>query len=428
MIKLIFTLPLLLLSLWANFSSIKTTHQPAEMTLCVSMPNEEANQNLRKILDNDFNSFENDSTKAYTMPLLTQTPKGDLMLSWTEKDEQGNTSFCVAFSSDKGKSFAEKKTIYSGKGISNSRMMRAKVLAKKDGSLVAVFSNRSDAAPSQSGRGSSRSADIVYCVSKDGGSTWTSPKSVDADPTQGIVRGFFDAALMANDEVAVAYLKDVANSKKFEERDLRLVITKNGVFQPERVIDPVVCDCCPISLLLDANGALNVYYRDNNDNIRDMAKMTSTDNAETFSKPQILHNDQWKINGCPHSGAISSTYGKSALIVWFSGAETESGLRLVTQEGKKLFVLSDVSAKNAYLLEAPKASVMLWEQNKGENNVSQIAFRKINNDKVSETNWVNGSSNGTNSSGLVIDNQLLIAYEVKQANKKNSIKISTVTL
>jgi len=233
---------------------------------------------------------------------------------------------------------------------------------------------------------------------------------------------------MAKDVVVVAYWKDVANSKMFEERDLRLVISKYGVYQPERVIDPVVCDCCPISRLLDANGALNVYYRDNNDNIRDMAKMNTKDNDETFSKPQILHNDQWKINGCPHSGAISSTYGKSALIAWFSGAETESGLRLVTQEGKKLFVLSDVSAKNANLLKAPKASVMLWEQNKGENNVSQIAFRKINNDKVSETNWVNGSSNGTNSSGLVIDNQLLIAYEVKQANKKNSIKISTVTL
>jgi transcriptional regulator NrdR family protein len=42
----------------------------------------------------------------------------------------------VAFSKDNGKTFSEKKTIYSGTGIGNSRMMRAKVLSKKDGSFV----------------------------------------------------------------------------------------------------------------------------------------------------------------------------------------------------------------------------------------------------------------------------------------------------
>ena len=422
MIRLIFTLPLLLISIWTNYLSNTPSPLP-QMTLCVSSSTIDSYNIVMENSLNEANPFQNDTTKTYTMPLLSKTPKGDLMLSWTEKDVNGITSLCAAFSSDKGKSFSEKKTAFKGAGVSNSRMMRAKILAKKDGSLVAVFSNRTDGAQ---GGGRSRSADIVYCVSKDGGNTWTAPKSVDADPTQGIMKGFFDAVLMANDEVAVAYLKDVANSKKMEERNLRLVTTKNGIFEPERIIDPVVCDCCPVSLLLDANGALNVYYRDNNDDIRDMAKMTSTDNGQNFSTPKILHNDEWKINGCPHSGAIASTYGKSALIAWFSGAEKESGLRLVTQEGKKLFVLSEPTAKNAYLVEAPKTSLMLWEQSNGD--VSQIAFRKINNNNVSETNWLKGSSNATNVSGINIANQILVAYEVKQANKKNSIKISTVTL
>lgn len=433
MIRIFFSIPLLLVSIAGFFNSEKT-YQPsqADMTLCVSSSLENAAviSPVTAINQTTSNPFDNDSTKSYSMPLLSQTPQGDLMLSWTEKDTQGITSFCVAFSNDKGKTFSEKKTIYSGAGVSNSRMMRAKVMAKKDGSLVAVFSNRgeSPAGASQSGRGGGRSANIVYCVSKDKGASWTKPMSVDSDPKQGIVRGFFDAVLMANDEVAVAYLKDVANSKKFEERDLRLVVTKNGEFQPERVIDPAVCDCCPVSLLLDSNGALNVYYRDNNDDIRDIAKMTSTDNGQTFSKPQILHNDQWKIAGCPHSGAISSVYGKSALIAWFSGADTEKGLRLVTQDGKKLLVNNDPSAKNAFLLDSPKSAVMLWEQNESNTNLSQIAFRTIKNDTLSETNWIAGSSNGTNASGVAVGSQVLVAFEVKGANNRNSIKISTVSL
>ena len=241
------------------------------------------------------------------------------------------------------------------------------------------------------------------------------------------MRGFFDAILMANDEVAVAYLKDVKGSTKHEERDLRLVITKNGVFQPEKLIDPVVCDCCNINLLTDANGALNVYYRDNNDDIRDIARMTSTDNGETFSKPQIVHNDGWKISGCPHSGAVSTANGKSALVAWYSGSETESGIRLVTQEGKKLFVLTEKSVKNPSLLGSAQEAVMLWEQNAADSK-TQLVFRKINADKVSETVSIEGSSNATNSTGLVMGNQMLIAHEVKQDNKKNSLKIATTPL
>lgn len=422
MIKLIFTLPLILLSLWANFTTKNADNQA--ITMCMSMPNEADYQSVSA--DISYNAFENDTTKAYTMPLLSKTAKGEVMLSWTEKDLQGVTAFCVAFSKDNGKNFGEKKTIFSGTGIGNSRMMRARVLAKKDGTLVAVFINNSAPQPAAGGRGG-RSSNIVYCVSKDGGSTWTAPAPVDSDPKQGIVRGFFDAIVMSNDEIAVVYLKDVANSTKHEERDLRLVVTKNGEMQPERLIDPVVCDCCPINMLIDANGALNVIYRDNNDNIRDMARMVSTDNGATFSKPEIIHNDGWKINGCPHSGAVSTTFGKSALVAWFSGAETESGVRLATREGKKLFVLEDASAKNPYLVESPKSAVMLWEQN-AENSISKLAYRKIASNKVSETIWVDGSANATNSVALTIDIQLLVAYEVKQANKRNTIKVSSLSL
>lgn len=422
MIKLIFTLPFVLISLWANFATKSTDSQA--MTMCVSMPNEADYQAIAA--DNSFNAFENDTTKAYTMPLLAKTAKGEVMLSWTEKDLQGMTSFCVAFSKDNGKTFGEKKTIYSGAGIGNSRMMRARVLAKKDGSLVAVFTNSNAPQPAGGGRGG-RSSNIVYCVSKDNGSAWTAPASVDSDPKQGIMRGFFDAIVMANDEIAVVYLKDVANSTKHEERDLRLVVTKNGEMQPERLIDPVVCDCCPINMLIDSDGALNVIYRDNNDNIRDMARMVSTDNGATFSKPEIIHNDGWKINGCPHSGAVSSTYGKSALVAWFSGAETETGVRLATREGKKLFVLQDASAKNPYLVESSKSAVMLWEQNT-ENSVSNIAYRKIDNNRVSETAWLDGSANATNLVALNTDSQILVAYEVKQASKRNTIKVSSLSL
>jgi BNR repeat-like domain len=423
MVKLISSFPMILMSIFAFFGVNNTEKVVvvSKISLCQTVHNESAFVN--KVIDGD-------TSKNYAMPLLAKTSAGEIMLSWTEKDAKEMTSFCLSFSKDGGKTFSEKKTVFIGPGIGNNRMFRARVLSKKDGSFVAVFANRGELASSatQGGHGSGRASSLVYCISKDKGNTWTIPVSVDADPKQGIMRGFFDAIVMANDEIAVAYLKDVANSTKHEERDLRMVITKNGVFQPEKVVDAVVCDCCPVNLLLSDNGDLSVIYRDNNDDIRDMAKITSKDNAVTFGKSQIVHNDDWKIQGCPHSGAVSSTAGKNTLYAWYSGAEKESGIRLVNNEGKKLLVINETSAKNAYLVSNLKTSLLLWEQNQTENNLSQIAFRKINNNNLTETKWIEGSTNGANSTGIIIGNQVLVAFEVKGANRKNSLKMSTINL
>jgi hypothetical protein len=115
------------------------------------------------------------------------------------------------------------------------------------------------------------------------------------------------------------------------------------------------------------------------------------------------------------------------LVAWFSGTESNSGVRLATREGKKLFVLDDASIKNPYLVESSKSAIILWEQN-AENSISKLAYRKINNNKVSETAWVDGSANATNSVALTVDNQILVAYEVKQANKRNTIKLSSLSI
>ena len=421
-------LPLVLVGILGNFIPT-TTPVSSDIVICHGESTPEFTSWAPTTSTVGVSPIDLDPTKTYSMPLLAEASKGELMLSWTEKDVAGMTSFCVAFSKDKGKTFGEKKTIFSGNGIGNSRMMRAKVLSKKDGSFVAVFTNRGEvSAASASGGGGGRSSNIVYCVSKDGGATWTSPQAVDSDPKQGMVRGFFDAVVLPNDEVAVAYLKDVANSTKHEERDLRLVVSKGGVMQPERLLDAVVCDCCPINLSVDASGAFTVVYRDNNDDIRDMARLISTDNAATFSKSEIVYNDNWKIMGCPHSGAISTQYGKSQLLAWFSGSEQEKGIRLATREGKKFFVLTEASAKNPALTSDGNLAVMLWEQSKAEGAPTQIAYRKIAGGQVSETTWIADATNATNSTGIVLGNQLVMAYEAKQANGKNSLKFSYVSL
>lgn len=381
-----------------------------------------------------------DPNRTFAVPTLVKSQKGDVALSWTEKDAAGVVYFYASLSSDGGKTFSPKSLIHSSPGLGASRLFRPRVMFRPDGTLVAVFSNRVETAASaaneHAGHGSGgtvaserpRDTQIVISTSKNGGKTWSAPRPVHTDRTP-MVRGFFDATVLANGEVAVAYLRDIEG--KPHSRDLRMVISRGDSFGPEKVLEPFVCDCCNVSLLVDAAGTLHVYYRENKDNIRDIDHLASTDNGATFSKPQPLYADGWQLNGCPHSGPTSSRFGQSALVAWYSGTQSNNpGLRVVTGEGKRLFVLEDPSVKSGWLLEASQASVLLWEQPGGtvEAPGTAIAYRTITPGGISETRWINRSEQAANPTGLALGDQVLVAYEVKQSGKSNAVKVTTLRL
>lgn len=393
-----------------------------------------------------------DETRTYAVPTLVRGPKNGVALTWTEKDAAGVVSLYVARSADAGRTFQDKQLIFAGPGISGSRLFRPKLLFRPNGEMVMVFANRvesaapqpaapagdhaghanHDATAKETPKKDSRPRDtqIVFATSKDGGQTWTAPQPVHPDRTP-MVRGFFDATVLANGNVAVTYLRDIEGQP--HSRDLRLVVQNGSGFGPEKVLDPFTCDCCNISLLVDAAGALHVYFRENKDNIRDIDHLVSTDNGATFAAPKNLYADNWKLNGCPHSGPTSVQLGKSALIAWHSGTEVnQPGIRVVTQEGKRLFVLDQPTAKNAWLLPGNTTSaVLLWEQtgNGAEAPASTIAYRTIGqNGTSSDTRWVAPADLATNATGVVVGNQLVVAYELKRAGKPNAVKVTTVAL
>lgn len=440
MLKIIISITLFIVSFFGLLFKSKETK--TEMTIC-SYENFEG-ANLKGNNSGINSSIETDPNLTYTLPTLTQNPQGQLVMYWTEKDPQNIMSLCFAVSKD-GKTFEEKKTIITDAAVSSGRLMRPKLLFKKNGDIVAVFSYRTSpampprdakpAAPQAQGSNNNtmqappqgrpkRSSEIRFTVSKDGGNSWTSPSSIDTDTTK-LTRGFFDAVLLANDEIAVAYLKDVKGSQKHEERDLRLAITKNGVFQSEKLIDPVVCDCCNISMVVDENGDLHMVYRDNNNDIRDMSHIVSKDNGQSFSAPKTLFADNWEIKGCPHAGATTVSINNEQYATWFSGTEKgQAGFRLANSSGQLLKVL-DTKAKNTYISSNSKSGLWVWEQS-SEANISSIYYSKIENGKLSASLKVADSDYGQNASIFQFDGKIVVAYEVLKSDKKTVLATNIV--
>lgn len=358
-------------------------------------------------------NISTDPAVQSSTPNFVTLPKGDVVLSWSEKASDGKTDFCMAVSKDKGATFSNKKIITSSYGFGNNRLMKAKVLGKKDGSLVAVFMDNPAAQPGKPSRG----GQVYFAVSKDQGNTWSAPEAVDQDPTPGLMRGFFDAVVMANDEIAVVYLKDVKGSTKHEERDLRISMTKNGKFQAEKLLDAVVCDCCNIGMLVDSKGVLNVYYRDNNDDIRDFSHISSKDNGVTFTSGKNIYKDNWQIAGCPHNGAFPVEYKGQNLVAYFTGAETDRGVKLVSEQGKKITTPNEASAKNFGVSSDGQKLVFFWEQTNAQTNQTNLAYQVISGSNVSANKLMTTPSGAANASIYFNGNAAKVAYEVKVDGK-----------
>jgi BNR repeat-like domain len=388
-------------------------------------------------------NFANDNA-TMALPTLVQNPNGKVILHWSEKDAQNKISLYFAESADQGKTFGEKQLIYSEMGIGTGKLARPRLLFKKNGEMWAFFTHRINAPaapaaakPAEAGQGGhaghspapaaapapKRDVQIRYAISKDQGKTWTAPASADGD-TSRLVRGFFDVAVLPNDEIAVVYLKDVKGSTKHEERDLRMVLTKKGAFQPEKLLDAVVCDCCNISLLVGKDGQLNVYYRDNNNDIRDIARLVSKDNGQTFGKSEIVHTDNWEIKGCPHSGAVSTATKQGNYVSWYAGASKNPGIRVVDPQGKLINIL-DESAQNQNLAAYDDKIVWVWDQSP-EKESKQVYYGILKGAQVAEKGILPGSENGGNPSVLVLKDKVLVAHEVTGTDKKVTVRVTGI--
>jgi len=91
-----------------------------------------------------------------------------------------------------------------------------------------------------------------------------------------------------------------------------------------------ICPCCRPTLAFGPNGEIMVFWRQvYPGSIRDMTVAVSSDGGNTFSEPQRVAQDNWKINGCPDSGAATARSGNRVYVAWLTEASPElNGVRM----------------------------------------------------------------------------------------------------
>ncbi|MFN8007699.1 MAG: sialidase family protein [Terriglobia bacterium] len=100
------------------------------------------------------------------------------------------------------------------------------------------------------------------------------------------------------------------------------------------------CPCCRPVLAFGKNSEIYVLFRTVLEgDIRDIAISVSSDGGRSFSLPSRISLDNWKIDGCPHSGPSAAVSGDRLYVAWYTeGLRGKPGIWLAwSDDGAKSF-------------------------------------------------------------------------------------------
>lgn len=292
-------------------------------------------------------------------PFLTSDEKGNAVLSWVEgKDDSTMLYYAV---SNGSQSFGQPIAIPPTKGLKVHHESMPKIAFKDDGTIIAVYGKKT---PSPKNRFAGA---IFYTQSFDKGSHWTDPQFLHyGDTTLGIGRSFFDIARLSNGEIGAIWLDGRKKSRKGSTLFFAKTSNKEG-FVHETELATKTCQCCRTDIFVEEANRINVAFRHIfNDSIRDIAHLYSTDNGNTFTAPERISEDNWIINGCPHTGPTMTENEKGLQFFWYTlGGDQGVYSASVTNDSFSLRKLINPHARHPQSAQLNNNGniVLVWDEN-----------------------------------------------------------------
>jgi hypothetical protein len=266
---------------------------------------------------------------ASAQPQLSMSQHG-VLLSWLENTD---TTTAFKFAERSAGGWTEPRTIASGRDFFVNFADVPSAIRLMDRTLVAHWLQRSAS--------DTYAYDVKLTQSRDDGATWSAPFSPHHDGTNS-EHGFASLFDLGSGRFGLAWL-DGRNMKPSTDGDgvgdmsLRAAAFGTDATQTaDDAIDLRVCECCPTAAAAAADGVV-VAYRDRRaDEVRNIQVTRLADGK--WSDPSPVHDDGWRIDGCPVNGPAVSAVGRNVAIAWFT----------VQQERGHAFVAFSVDAGRTF--------------------------------------------------------------------------------
>lgn len=310
-------------------------------------------------------------------PYLTKDAKGNTVLSWVRLINDSTRALCYATSTD-GKTFSKPVVIPNSGSIQPHGENIPKIIFKPSGEIIALWGAGN---PNPKNKYSGL---VYYTQSFDNGKTWTAVKPL-VNNEASYDQRYYDVDLLPNGEVGIIWLD---NRKTTAKEGSALFFTstngRNG-FEGGKLIAEPCCQCCRTDLYVDKKGSIHALFRGIvQDSIRDMVHIVSTDGGRTFSNQKRINEDNWVINGCPHTGPAMTENQDGIHFAWFTGGKNKGCYYTkTTDEGKSFMMHDSVSSLGSHPQLASLADgelMIVWDEGSFANGkmIKRIGIQKRN--------------------------------------------------
>lgn len=246
---------------------------------------------------------------------LAVAADGTVWLSWLEPSGSGRHA--LRFARLAGDAWSEPGTIVEGGDFFVNWADFPSLVPLAGGGLAAHWLQRNGPGTYAYG--------VRLATSSDGGHTWSDPVVPHRDGTA-TEHGFVSLVPDEAGGLTAIWLdgRDFAEQAPSHgegpsaaEMSLRATtLSAGGELGAEILLDPRICDCCQTSAARTSRGVLVVYRDRSEEEIRDISRVLLGDDEST--PPATVHDDGWKIPGCPVNGPAVDASGDEAVVAWFT--------------------------------------------------------------------------------------------------------------
>jgi hypothetical protein len=148
------------------------------------------------------------------------------------------------------------------------------------------------------------------------GKTWSAGVAPNRDKTMS-QHGFASLFPAADGGLGLVWLD--GRTTHGDEGDMQLraaMFAKDHKLLSDTLIDARVCECCPTSVAMTAEGPLAAYRNRTAGEIRDI--YVTRLSGRGWAMPVNVHKDNYKIEGCPINGTAVAAHGKDVVVAWFT--------------------------------------------------------------------------------------------------------------
>jgi len=242
-------------------------------------------------------------------PELSLGADGSVYLSWVEGHANGHALRFAVFD-DQG--WSEARTVAVGDNWMVNWADWPSVTAFGSGVLLANWRQYSDV--------NGFAYEIRMALSEDGGHSWSEPVTLNGDQTA--TEHGFTSLVPGKSHLDAIWLdgrRMAAASETEQAMTLRhATVNDDGSIGHSTELDARTCDCCQTSLI-PIQGGLLAGYRDRTlDDVRDIVVRDNRDGHWSAARP--VHEDHWKLEGCPVNGPALAAQGSTVAAAWFTAA------------------------------------------------------------------------------------------------------------